>query len=56
MSKAYIKLGEKSYFSSPGISWKAKNDEVNIIYPSNFWLKKKTVFLITKKFKPRSSQ
>ena len=26
----------KPYFPSPGISWKDKKDQVNIIFPSNF--------------------
>ena len=31
---------QKPYFTSPGISWKAQKDQVNIIFPSTFWLKK----------------
>ena len=33
-------LHEKPYFPSPGISWKAQKDQVNIIFPSTFWFKK----------------
>ena len=29
-------LHKKSYFASPGISWKAQKDQVNIIFPSTF--------------------
>ena len=37
-------LREKPYFPSPGISQKAKKDQVNIIFPSTFWLKKRPYF------------
>ena len=37
-------LHEKPYFPSPGISWKAQKDQVNIIFPSTFWLKKRPYF------------
>ena len=37
-------LHEKPYFPSPGISWKAQKDQVNIIFPSTFWLKKRSYF------------
>ena len=33
-------LHEKPYFPSPGISWKAKKDHVNIIFLPTFWMKK----------------
>ena len=33
-------LREKPYFPRSGISWKDKKDQVNIIFPSTFWLKK----------------
>ena len=33
-------LHEKPYFLSPGISCKAQNDQVNIIFPSAFWFTK----------------
>ena len=33
-------MREKPYFPSPGISWKALKDQVNIIFQSTFWLKK----------------
>ena len=33
-------LMQKPYFPSPGISWKAQKDQVNIIFLSTFWLKK----------------
>ena len=49
-----ITLHEKPYFPSPRISWKAKNDQGNITFPSTFWLKK--VFPITEKFKTRTSR
>ena len=32
-------LKKKTYFQSPRISWKAQKDQVNIIFPSTFWLK-----------------
>ena len=35
-----LTLREKPCFPSPGISWKAQKDQVNIIFPSTFWLKK----------------
>ena len=35
-----IALHEEPCFLSPGISWKAQKDQVNIIFPSTFWLKK----------------
>ena len=34
---------EKPYFPSPGISWKAQKDQVNIIFPSTFCLKKRHI-------------
>ena len=37
-------LHEKPYFPGPGISWKAQKDQVNIIFPSAFWLKKRSYF------------
>ena len=37
---AELALHEKPYFSNPGVSWKAQKDQVNIIFPSKFWLKK----------------
>ena len=37
-------LHEKPYFPSPRISWKAQKDQVNIIFPSTFWLKKDRIF------------
>ena len=44
-SKGFIEsLHEKPYFPSPGISWKAQKDQVNIIFPSTFWLKKRPYF------------
>ena len=36
----HLKLREKPYFPSPGISLRARKDQVNIIFPSNFWFKK----------------
>ena len=33
-------LPEKPYFPSPRISWKPQKAQVNIIFPSTFWLKK----------------
>ena len=35
---------EKPYFPSPGISWKAQKDQVNIIFPSTSWLEKRPYF------------
>ena len=48
-SKGFIEsLHEKPYFPSPGISWKAqkalKAQEVNVIFPSTLWLKKRSCF------------
>ena len=37
-------LHEKPHFPSPGISWKAKKNQVNIIFPSTFWLIKRSYF------------
>ena len=37
-------LHEKPHFPGPGISWKAKKSQVNIIFPSTFWLKKYQIF------------
>ena len=37
-------LYDKPYLSSPGISWKAQKDQVNTIFPSTFWLKKRPYF------------
>ena len=37
-------LHEKPYFTGSGISWKAQKDQVNIIFPSTFWLKKRSYF------------
>ena len=37
----FYSLHEKPCFLSPAISWKAKKDQVNIIFPSTFWLKKR---------------
>ena len=42
----------KPYFPSPGISWKDKKDQVNII----FLVEKETIFSITKNFKTRRFQ
>ena len=39
-----LALHEKPYFPSPGISWKARKDHVNIIFPSTFWLNKGPYF------------
>ena len=39
-----VSLHEKPYFPSPGISWKAQKDQVNTIFPSTFWLKKRLFF------------
>ena len=39
-----ITLREKPYFPCPGISWKAQKDQVSIIFPSTFWLKKRPYF------------
>ena len=36
-------LHEKPYFPGPGISWKAQKGQVNIIFPSTFWLKKDSI-------------
>ena len=36
-----IYTARKSYFRSPGVSWKAQKDQVTTIFPSTFWLKKK---------------
>ena len=33
-------LYEKPYFQSPGISWKVQKDQVSIVFPLTFWLKK----------------
>ena len=33
-------LHKKPYFPGPGILWEGKKDQVNIIFPSTFWLKK----------------
>ena len=35
---------EKQHFLSPGISWKAQKDQVNIIFSSTFSLKKYRTF------------
>ena len=40
----FLSLYEKPYFPSPGISVKAQKDQVNIIFPSTFWLKKRPYF------------
>ena len=40
ISRLTVALHEKPYFLSSGISWKAKKDQVNIIFPSTSWLKK----------------
>ena len=37
-------LHEKPYFPSPRLSWKAQKDQVNITFPSTFWLKKRPYF------------
>ena len=37
-------LYEKPYFPGPEISWKAQKDQVNIIIPSSFWLKRRSYF------------
>ena len=34
----------QNFSFSPGISWKAQKDQVNIIFPSTFWLKKRSSF------------
>ena len=34
--KFQVTLHKKTYFPSPGISWKAQKDQVNIIFPSTF--------------------
>ena len=44
MSLSPEALHEKPYFRSPRISWKAQKDQVNIIFPSTFWLKKDHIF------------
>ena len=36
ISRLTVALHEKPYFLSSGISWKAKKDQVNIIFPSTF--------------------
>ena len=38
----FYSLHEKPCFLSPGISWKAQKEQVNIIFPSTFWLKKRS--------------
>ena len=40
MPYCVLSLQEKPYFPGPGISWKAKKDQVNIIFTAIFWLKK----------------
>ena len=45
------KLHKKPYFPRPGISWTAQKDQVNIIFPSTFWLRKKPYFPSTKSSK-----
>ena len=40
----YLTLRKKPYFPSPGIWWKAQKGQVNIIFPSTFWLKKRPYF------------
>ena len=35
-----LPMHEKPYFASPGISRKAQKGQINIIFPSTFWLKK----------------
>ena len=42
-NKALFTLHKKPYFLNPGISLKAQNDQLNIIFPSTFWLKKKRI-------------
>ena len=44
-------LHQKPYFSSPGISWKAQKDQVNIIFPSTFWLTERPYFAFLKNSK-----
>ena len=44
-------LHEKPYFPSPGISWKAQKDQVNIIFSPTFWLKKRSYFPSSKSSK-----
>ena len=46
-----LTLHEKPYFPSPRISWKVKKDQVNIICPSNFWMKKRPYFQSPKRSK-----
>ena len=35
---------EKPYFPSPGVLWKPQKDQVNIIFPSTFWIKTRPYF------------
>ena len=49
-------LHEKPYLPSPGISWKAQKDQVNMFFPSTFSAEKKTVFPISEKLKTRTFQ
>ena len=37
-------MREKPYFPSPEKSWKTQKDQVTIIFPSTFWLKKGLYF------------
>ena len=46
-------LHKKSFFQSPEMSGNAQKGQVNIIFPSTFWLKK-TVFPISQRFKSRT--
>ena len=46
-----LRLHEKSYFPCPGMSWKAKKVQVNIIFQLTFWLKKRPYFSSPKNLK-----
>ena len=48
-------MHEKPYLLSSGILWKAQKDQVNIIFSSTFWLRKRP-FPISEKFKTRTFQ
>ena len=43
-----ISLHEELYFPSPGISWKIQKDQVNIIFPWTFSLRKGRIFHLRK--------
>ena len=49
----YISLHEKPYFPGPGIYQKAQRDQLNIIFPSTFWVKERPNFLTPKSLKQK---